>query len=54
MKEKSILPAIGIVIYILLSLIDRIIVDIPDYIYISVGLIAIVIIIIGLIKDRKK
>ncbi|MBQ9072406.1 MAG: hypothetical protein IJY25_04545 [Bacilli bacterium] len=54
MKEKSLLPAIGIVIYIVLSLIDRIIVSVPDYIYIPLGLIAIIIIIIGLIKDRKK
>ena len=54
MKQKNIYPSVGMLIYIVLAFIDRILIDIPDYIYISLGLIAIVLIIIGIIKDRKK
>ena len=46
MKNKSILPIIGIIIYIILSVVDKIIVKLPNYIYITVGIISIVIIIL--------
>ena len=54
MKNKSILPIIGIVIYIILSIIDKFIIKVSDYIYIIVGISCIIIIVIGIIKDRKK
>ena len=54
MNKKSIFSALGIAIYIVLTFIDRIIIDIPDLIYIIVGIIAIILIIIGLIIDIKK
>lgn len=53
MKNKSLLPILGIIIYIVLSIIDKLVLKIPDYVYISVGLLSIILIIIGLIKDRK-
>lgn len=52
--EKSLLPIIGIVMYIILSIVDKFIVKVSDYIYIIVGISSIIIIIIGIIKDRKK
>lgn len=54
MKKKSILPAIGIISYLILSIVDKFIVKVPWYIYISIGIFSIIIIIIGIIKDRKK
>lgn len=54
MKNKSILPSIGIVSYIILSIVDKLIVSVPWYLYISIGIFSIIIIIIGIIKDRKK
>lgn len=52
--KKSLLPIIGIIMYVILSIIDKFVVKVPDYIYIIVGISSIVIIIIGIIKDRKK
>jgi len=52
--KKSLLPIIGIIMYIILSIVDKFIVKVTDYIYIIVGIISIVIIIIGIVKDRKK
>ena len=54
MKNKSILPTIGIIIYLILSIVDKFIVKIPWYLYTSIGIFSITIIIIGIIKDRKK
>ena len=51
--KKSLLPILGIIIYIILAVFDKFILKVPDYIYISVGLLSIILIIIGLIKDRK-
>ena len=53
MNNRSVFSALGIAIYMVLTFVDRIIIDIPDYIYIPIGLIAIVLIVIGIIKDRK-
>ena len=54
MKNRSLLPTIGIIIYIILSIINKFIIRVPNYIYISVGLLAIILIIVGIIKERKK
>ena len=54
MKNKSILPTIGIISYLILSIVDKFIISVPWYIYISIGIISIAIIIIGIIKDGKK
>ena len=51
--KKSLFPTIGIIMYMILSIVNKFIVKVPDYIYISVGLLSIILIIIGLIKDRK-
>ena len=52
--KKSLLSIVGIIMYIILSMVDKIITKVPDYIYIIVGISSIIIIIIGIIKDRKK
>ena len=45
--------SIGIIMYIIVSLIDRAIFKIPDIIYILLMLVAIICVLIGIILDRK-
>ena len=54
MKERSFIGSIGILLYVILSLIDRFIYKIPNYIYIPLAILGIVIIILGFVIDRKK
>ena len=54
MKDRSLLTSIGILIYLIVSIIDKFFYKIPDYIYIPIAVIGIVICIIGFIKDRNK
>ena len=54
MKERSFIGSIGILLYVVLSLIDRFIYQIPDYIYIPLAILGIVIIIVGFVIDKKK
>ena len=54
MKDRSFLTSIGILIYLIVSIIDKFFYKIPDYIYIPIAVIGIVICIIGFIKDRNK
>lgn len=50
MKEKF--TQIGILIYVILSIIDRFIIKIEDYIYIPITVLAIVFIILGFVKQK--
>ena len=57
MKERSFIGSIGILLYVVLSLIDRFFYKIPDYIYIPLMVLGIVIIIVGFViykKNNKK
>lgn len=54
MKNKSLLPTVGIIMYIILSIINKFIIELPSLIYIIVGIISIILIVLGIIKDRKK
>ena len=54
MKERSFIGSIGILLYVMLSLIDRFFYKIPDYIYIPLAIFGIVIIIVGFVIDKKK
>ena len=54
MKNKSILPTIGIISYLTLSIVDKFIISVPWYIYISIGIFSIILIILGIVKERKK
>ena len=54
MKDRSFLISIGILIYVIISIIDKFFYKIPDYIYIPIALIAIIVCLIGFIKDRNK
>ena len=54
MKERSFIGSIGILLYVVLSLIDRFFYKIPDYIYIPLAILGIVIIIVGFVKDKNK
>ena len=54
MKERSFIGSIGILLYVVLSLIDRFFYQIPDYIYIPLAILGIGIIIAGFVIDKKK
>ena len=54
MKERSFIGSIGIILYVVLSLIDRFFYKIPDYIYIPLAILGVVIIIAGFVIDKKK
>lgn len=54
MKEKSFLGSIGILLYVVLTVIDRFFLGIPDYVYIPLAILGIAIIIIGFIINKKK
>ena len=54
MKGKvSILTAIGILVYVVYSLVDRFIIEIPDIVAIPVIIIGIAFILIGIVKTPK-
>ena len=53
MKERSFIGSLGILLYVVLSLIDRFFYKIPDYIYIPLMVLGIVIIIVGFVIDKK-
>ena len=54
MRKRSFIGSTGILLYVVLSVIDRFIYQIPDYIYIPLAFLGIVIIISGFIIDKKK
>lgn len=54
MKEKSMFSSLGILLYIILSIIDRFIFAISDIIYLTVAFIGIILIVIGDVIDKKK
>ena len=53
MNERSFIGSLGILLYVVLSLIDRFFYKIPDYIYIPLMVLGIVIIIVGFVIDKK-
>jgi len=53
MSKGDILRIIGILIYVVLTIIDRFCFNVVDYIYIPISLIGIVFIIVGFIMNRK-
>ena len=52
-KEPSLLPSIAILIYVLTSLVDRFILKMPDYVYLSIMVIAILMMVIGIVQNKK-
>ena len=54
MKERSFVGSTGILLYVVLSLIDRFFYKIPDYIYIPLAILGIVFVIVGFVKDKNK
>ena len=54
MKDKSILICVCIIIYIVMTGIDRFVYHIPNVIYIPVAIFGIVLILIGFFKDKSK
>lgn len=54
MKDKSILISVGIMIYIVMSGIDRSVYHIPNAIYIPAAISGIVLILIGFFSNKVK
>lgn len=54
MKKENLFIAIGLLVYFVLSITDRFIVGISDYIYIPIMIVGIVFILIGLAQNRSK
>ena len=54
MKDKNILIRMGIIIYIVMSGIDRFVYHIPNIIYIPDAILGIALILIGFFKDKFK
>lgn len=52
-KKLNYIGSIGIILYIIITLIDRVIYKLPDLIYIISLLIALVFVVIGIIKSRR-
>lgn len=52
-KNFNYIGSIGIVLYVIITLIDRVIYKLPDLIYIISLLIALVFVVIGIIKSRR-
>lgn len=53
-KRFNYMGAIGIILYVIITLIDRVIYKLPDLIYIVGLLIALVFVIIGIVLDKRK
>lgn len=54
MKDRNIFISVGIIIYILISGIDRLVYHIPNKIYIPLAILVITLILIGFFKGRRK
>lgn len=52
-KESNIFLALGLLIYAIITIVDRFVIKIADYIYIPILIIGTIMIIIGFIKNRK-
>ena len=52
-KRFNYMGSIGIILYVIITLIDRVIYKLPDLIYIISLLIALVFVVIGIIKSRR-
>ena len=52
-KRFNYMGSIGIILYVIIALIDRVIYKLPDLIYIISLLIALVFVVIGIIKSRR-
>ncbi|MCI8347777.1 MAG: hypothetical protein HFJ12_07565 [Bacilli bacterium] len=54
MNDKNILIKIGIIIYIVMTSINKFIVSIPNIVYIPIAISGIVLMLIGFFKDKRK
>lgn len=52
-KKLNYMGSIGIILYVIITLIDRVVYKLPDLIYIISLLIALVFVVIGIIKSRR-
>ena len=53
-KRFNYMGAIGIILYVIITLIDRVVLKLPDLIYIVSLLIPLIFVIIGIVLDKRK
>lgn len=53
MKKSNIFTLVGMLIYLILTIIDRFILKIANYIYIPIMIIGIIFLIVGIVENRK-
>ena len=54
MKERSFISSIGILLYVVISVVDRFFYKLPDFVYIPLALLGILISIVGLVIDKNR
>ena len=54
MKDKSILISMGIILYIIMAGVDRLVYRIPNIVYIPVAILGIALMLIGFFKNKSK
>lgn len=54
LKKKNWFIEIGLLIYFVLSITDRFVVEISDYIYIPIAIVEVVLIVIGIVQNRRE
>jgi hypothetical protein len=52
--KMNILTKIALIVYVLISMINRFVVYIPDYIYLPILVVALILCFIGIYKEYKK
>lgn len=53
MKKGSIFTTVGMLIYLIVSIIDRFVLELADYIYIPIMIAGIILMIIGIIQNKR-
>lgn len=53
MKKKNIFISVGFIIYISLFILNKFVYELPDIIYVVIALTSFILIIIGIIKNKK-
>ena len=54
MKDRSFISSVGILLYVLVSVVDRFFYKLPNFVYIPLAVLGIVIIVAGFIIDKNR
>ena len=53
MSKSNIFKIIGLIIYVVLTIIDRFFVNIKDVIYIPIAIVGLILLVVGIVIDKK-